>query len=109
MFCPPAVYLFGIDPVHRKVIVTTHSTNTPEPLHHSARGIGFGFAHYFQHIADKHSIDVHISKGYAFSQEIYRKVAGTVSTLTCLVRPSQVGRFVADSLLGGWLAYPGPL
>ncbi|OFM96959.1 hypothetical protein HMPREF2630_01090 [Rothia sp. HMSC072B03] len=56
---------------------------------------------YFQHIADKHSIDVLHIKGYAFSQEIYRKGRYS-SDADLLVRPSQVDRFVQILLADGW-------
>jgi len=53
--------------------VTTHSSNTPEPQT-TPLAARIRLAHaYFQRIADMHSIDILHVKGYAFSQEIYRK------------------------------------
>ena len=81
--------------------MTTHSTNTPEPLT-TPLAARIRLAHaYFQHIADKHSIDVLHIKGYAFSQEIYRKGRYS-SDADLLVRPSQVDRFVQILLADGW-------
>ena len=68
--------------MHRKAIVTTHSPNTPEPQT-TPLAARIRLAHaYFQRIADMHSIDILHVKGYAFSQEIYRK-AGTAPMPTC--------------------------
>ena len=96
----PALYLSGIH-VHRKAIVTTHSPNTPEPQT-TPLAARIRLAHaYFQRMADMHSIDILHVKGYAFSQEIYRK--GRYSSDTdLLIRPSHVDRFVEILLADGW-------
>ncbi|WP_314416229.1 nucleotidyltransferase family protein [Rothia mucilaginosa] len=81
--------------------MTTHSASTPEPLT-TPLAARIRLAHaYFQHIADAHSIDVLHIKGYAFSQEIYRKGRYS-SDADLLVRPSQVDRFVKILLADGW-------
>ena len=96
----PALYLSGIH-VHRKAIVTTHSPNTPEPQT-TPLAARIRLAHaYFQRIADMHSIDILHVKGYAFSQEIYRKGRYS-SDADLLVRPSHVDRFVEILLADGW-------
>lgn len=96
----PALYLSGIH-VHRKAIVTTHSPNTPEPQT-TPLAARIRLAHaYFQRIADMHSIDIMHVKGYAFSQEIYRKGRYS-SDADLLVRPSHVDRFVEILLADGW-------
>ena len=96
----PALYLSGIH-VHRKAIVTTHSPNTPE-LQTTPLAARIRLAHaYFQRIADMHSIDILHVKGYAFSQEIYRKGRYS-SDADLLVRPSHVDRFVEILLADGW-------
>ena len=97
---PPTLYLFCTS-VHRKAIVTTHSTNTSE-LQTTPLAARIRLAHaYFQRIADLHSIDILHIKGYAFSQEIYRKGRYS-SDADLLVRPSQVDRFVKILLADGW-------
>ena len=96
----PALYLSGIH-VHRKAIVTTHSPNTPKPQT-TPLAARIRLAHaYFQRIADMHSIDILHVKGYAFSQEIYRKGRYS-SDADLLVRPSHVDRFVEILLADGW-------
>ena len=73
--------------------MTTHSPNTPEPQT-TPLAARIRLAHaYFQRIADMHSIDILHVKGYAFSQEIYRKGRYS-SDADLLVRPSHVDRFV---------------
>lgn len=81
--------------------MTTHSPNTPEPQT-TPLAARIRLAHaYFQRIADMHSIDILHVKGYAFSQEIYRKGRYS-SDADLLVRPSQVDRFVQILLADGW-------
>ena len=81
--------------------MTTHSPNTPE-LQTTPLAARIRLAHaYFQRIADMHSIDILHVKGYAFSQEIYRKGRYS-SDADLLVRPSHVDRFVEILLADGW-------
>ena len=81
--------------------MTTHSPNTPEPQT-TPLAARIRLAHaYFQRIADMHSIDIMHVKGYAFSQEIYRKGRYS-SDADLLVRPSHVDRFVEILLADGW-------
>ena len=81
--------------------MTTHSPNTPEPQT-TPLAARIRLAHaYFQRIADMHSIDILHVKGYAFSQEIYRKGRYS-SDADLLVRPSHVDRFVEILLADGW-------
>lgn len=81
--------------------MTTHSPNTPEPQT-TPLAARIRLAHaYFQRIADMHSIDILHVKGYAFSQEIYRKGRYS-SDADLLVRPSHVDRFVEILMADGW-------
>lgn len=102
----PALYLSGIH-VHRKAIVTTHSPNTPEPQT-TPLAARIRLAHaYFQRIADMHSIDILHVKGYAFSQEIYRKGRYS-SDADLLVPPLSRGPLCRDPS-GRWMAYSSAL
>lgn len=56
---------------------------------------------YFQHLADRHEIDLLHIKGYAFANEVYRP--GRSSTdVDVLVRPAHLDRLIQIALADGW-------
>ncbi|MFW0182953.1 nucleotidyltransferase family protein [Rothia sp. CCM 9417] len=56
---------------------------------------------YFQHLANRHGIDILHVKGYAFAQEVYRQ--GRVSTdVDLLVRPEHLQKLIEAAQSDGW-------
>lgn len=56
---------------------------------------------YFQHLADRHGIDILHVKGYAFAQEVYRE--GRTSTdVDLLVRPQHLQKLIDAAQQDGW-------
>lgn len=56
---------------------------------------------YFQHLANRHGVDLLHIKGYAFAQEVYRPGRAS-SDVDLLVRPEHIDRLVKAAQNDGW-------